>query len=86
LQLYNIDLNRADVTWWEYTMLIEGCFLNECTLKTVLDIRNRKIPPKADEETKRSISSLKHKYMLRQENNGLGNMFKSLKGATKNGS
>ena len=85
-QLYNIDLNHEDITWWEYKMMLEGCLFNDCMLSRVIDIRTKKIPPKADQETKASISSLKHKYMLRQENNGLGSMFQSLKGVSKNGS
>ena len=86
MQLYNVNLNREDLTWWEYTMMIEGCFFSDCMLKNVIDIRSRKMPPKADQETKRSLSSLKHKYMLRTEDNGLGGMFKSLKGVSKHGS
>ena len=82
--LYNIDLQRDNITWWEYVMLLEGCYVSDCMLKTVIDIRGQKIPVKADEKTKASISSLKHKYMLRTEDSGLGSMFKSLKGVSKN--
>lgn len=87
LQLYNINLNYAEVTWWEYITLLEGCFLNDCTLRTVIDIRGRDIPNKADAKTRDSLLSLKHKYMLRTENNNdLGTFFKSLKGMVKDGS
>ena len=41
---------------------------------------------KAKDKEKQSIMNLKHKYMLRTEDNGIGRMFSSLKGATKNGS
>jgi len=85
-QLYGVDLNQENISWWEYKMMLEGCFFNDCILRSVADIRNRKIPPKADAKTKRELSSLKHKYMLRTGDNGLGGMFRSLKGVSKDGS
>lgn len=85
-QVYNVDLNKEELTWWEYSAMLEGCFNADCLIATVAKYRNMKIPPKAKEKEKKAIMNLKHKYMLRTEDNGLGRMFSSLKGASKNGS
>ena len=85
-QVYNVDLNKDDITWWEYSSMLEGCFNTECMLSTVIKYRDMTIPPKASEENKQSILSLKHKYMLRTESQNVGGMFSLLKGASKNGS
>ena len=86
LKLYGIDLNNQTISWWEYKMLFESCMFSDCMIKSVVEIRSRKIPHKADEKTRQTLSSLKHTYMLRKSNDGLGNMFKSLKGVAEHGS
>lgn len=85
-QLYNVDLNKDNISWWEYKTMLEGCFFSDCMVKSVSDIRNRKIPPKANAEVKSNLSSLKHKYMLRTEEKRTSSLFESLKGVAKNGS
>lgn len=84
MQLYGINLERDDITWYEYKTMLEGCFLNPCTLSKVIGFRTMELPK--DSKGKADILDIKAKYRLKSEDsNGIGSLFNSLKGVANNG-
>lgn len=61
---YNIDLNTADMHYWEFMGLLTT--LEECAFTRVVDIRTKKIDPKMSRETKKAIVEAKEIYNLEQ--------------------
>jgi len=59
---YNINLNEADLHWWEFMGLLST--LEECAYTRVLDIRQKKITSKMSKEEKESLTEAKEIYAL----------------------
>lgn len=65
LQYYRIDLNEVEyMHWWTFMGLL-SC-LPECAYTKVIDIRNKKINPKMDKDTKKALEKAKEIYALEE--------------------
>lgn len=85
IQIYDINLKRDRITWWDYTTMLEGCFVQDCILNSVITIRDMDIS-NLKNEAKESALNAKAKYRLTSvDDKGLGGLFSTLKGAS-NGS
>lgn len=61
---YGIDLNTADLHYWEFMGLLTT--LDECAFTRVIDIRMKKVKPKMPKEEKEAIRQAKKIYGLEQ--------------------
>lgn len=88
-QIYGVDLNRDDITWWEYLTMLEGCFSQDCILSSVVGIRDMDIAQIKDADQKVKVLDMKAKYRLHKnetQDSGLGKVFGMLKGVAESGS
>lgn len=81
-QLYNVDIEKDDLKWWEYIYMLEGCFSQECMLSNIVTIRCTDTA-KLKGEHKIKMLDQKAKYRLRNEDVKLDSLFASLKGAVR---
>lgn len=77
-----IDLNKQDISWWEFDTLLEGIMLTENTaIGKVLQYRTYEKPSKNikvnEQKEEKFYQSMKRKYALIVKNieNGLEKMF-----------
>lgn len=61
---YGIDLNTADLHYWEFMALLTT--LEECAFTRVIDIRHKKVSPKMKAEERKAISEAQRVYALVQ--------------------
>lgn len=59
---YRIDLNTADLHWWQFMGLLST--LGDCAYTRVIDIRQRKFKPKMDKEERKALREAKEVYGL----------------------
>ena len=80
-QVYGVDLETDDITWWSYMMMLEGCFSADCLIAKVVDIRTKDLPKK-NPKAKEALLNAKAKYRLRNDDNnsGIGALFGAMKG------
>ena len=64
LHQYGINLNTADLHYWEFMGLLTT--LEECAFTRVIDIRRKKITPKMRNEEKQAIKDAQSIYSLEQ--------------------
>lgn len=83
IKLYGINLERETVSWYEYKTMLEGCFMSDCILKKVVEIRTAKMPK--DPKAAADLLDLKAKYRLHCDDGSIGGLFDTLKGMAKNG-
>lgn len=62
LMQYKINLNEAQMHWWEFMGLLST--LEECAYTRVLDIRQKKIDAKMSKEEKKALAEVKEIYSL----------------------
>lgn len=62
---YNINLNTADMHFWEFMILLTN--LEECAFTRVIDIRTKKITSKMSKEEKEAYNRGKKIYSIHQE-------------------
>lgn len=66
LNQYGIDLNTADLHWFQFMGLLTT--LNECAFTRVIDIRSKKITTKMSSAEKKSIKEAKQVYAIETPN------------------
>lgn len=59
---YGIDLNTAELHWWEFMGLLNT--LEECAFTRVIDIRNKRVTGKMAPEERKAIIKAKQLYSL----------------------
>lgn len=82
-QQYGINLNEADLHWWEFMGMLSA--LTECTYTRVVDIRQRDFRPKMGKEERQALAEAKEVYnldspMSAEEQEIEGNLFDFLGG------
>lgn len=88
---YNIDLNKDNLNWWEFTAILEDLLTTETSISKRIEIRDKKIPKKADRDYVNSMNKLKAKYRLQGNiqqdttQKGLKGLFDFLKSKAKEG-
>lgn len=62
---YSIDLNTVKMHWFVFMGLLSN--LEECSFTRVMDIRLKKINPKASQKEKKELMKVKDVYRLKDE-------------------
>lgn len=65
-QIYGINLNEADLHWWEFCGLLWNMPYKYSSFLQVIDIRKKKITSKMGKEEKKAIQDAKKVYALDQ--------------------
>lgn len=63
-QIYNMDLRKEDLHWWEFLELFKN-LPDGTMLSKIIEIRTREIDPKSDHKTKTKLMRLKSQFMLK---------------------
>ena len=66
-QIYGINLNEADLHWWEFCGLLWNMPYKLSSFLQVIDIRRKKITSKMSREEKAAISEAKKIYAISQD-------------------
>lgn len=65
-QIYGINLNQADMHWWEFMGMLWNMPYRQSSFLQVIDIRKKKIKDKMSKEEKKAISDAQFVYGLDQ--------------------
>lgn len=69
-QIYGINLNEADLHWWEFMGLLWNMPQKQSSFLQVIDIRKKKIKAKMSKEEKEAIRTAQYVYGLEDASSG----------------
>lgn len=82
---FGINLNKEDINWWEFNVLLEGIMLDEhSTMSKIMEYRTYKKPSKStktqESERHKFMMNMKRKYSLPiiQNSNGFNKLWNYL--------
>lgn len=65
-QIYGINLNEADLHWWEFMGMLWNMPSRQSSFLQVIDIRKKKIKAKMSKEEKKAIQDAQYVYGLEE--------------------
>ena len=65
-QIYGINLNEADLHWWEFMGMLWNMPQRQSSFLQVIDIRKKEIKPKMTKEEKKAIREAQQVYALEE--------------------